>query len=87
MQDATSPHGIAKVGIDDYHQAIILLLCRRHRARKSVCSLGNLLQGWRELCKDDAKATQAYLTQLKKAVLDVESDVEDGQEQQKKVAG
>ena len=84
MIDKVQPHRVGAVGYDVYGKPILTVLCRRHDTISS-CSMMTLLQTWREMARGDEKMMQAQLTRLRKAVLDLETDLEDMK--QEKIAG
>ena len=76
VREEEHPHNIGNVGLNLYNTPVLLLWCRRHKMDSS-CSASTLLQAWRDLVRGDRAAMQAHLTSLKKAVLDLETDLED----------
>lgn len=70
---------LAKIGFDDYGKPVIWLWCKEDRV-EHVCTFASMLQSWRGMLAGDRKALLAYLGLLKKAVGDIEADLEDVQQ-------
>jgi hypothetical protein len=74
--DRDHPHKIGEIGYDKSGKPVLTVLCRRHDTISS-CSMMTLLQAWRELACGDEQALQTQLTRLRKAALDLETDLAD----------
>ncbi len=71
---------LGKLGFDDHGKPVLWLWCKEHRI-EHICTFASILQSWRGMLAGDRAATLAYLGLLKKAVGDIEADLEDMQEQ------
>ena len=78
-------HKVGEIGYSTDGKPVLLLHCRRHR-QESQCQLPYLFQAWRDLAHGDEALLQAQITRFKKAVLDLETDLEDVQQQKKQEA-
>lgn len=67
---------LAKIGFNDYVKPVIWLWCKFDRL-EHTCTLANMLQSWRDIAKGDRMALSNYQAILKKAVCDIEADIED----------
>lgn len=79
------PYRIAEIGVDRHGHLAVFLWCRLHGQPHS-CKIEQLLQSWRDILAGDEQGLQSYRATLKKALMNVEADLEDLADQ-KKTAG
>ena len=76
------PYRIAEIGVDRHGHLAVFLWCRLH-GKPHSCKLEQMLQSWREMLAGDEQALQSYKATLKRALVNVEADLEDLAEQDK----
>lgn len=75
---------LAELCLDDQYKPVLFLWCKNHRT-EHVCSLATMTQSLREMAKGNKQALIVQQAVLRKALGDVEADLEDLTEQEKAV--
>lgn len=82
----TKPARLAKVALDDHYTPVLYLWCKKCRTEHK-CSLGQLLQSWRDMAKGNQQAIARQQDLLKTALAHLQEDLDDLQGQQQEAAG
>ncbi len=75
-RNASSPYRVANIGLDRVNNPHLMLWCKRC-STEHTCRLEQLLQSWRGIMAGNELALLAQLVRLRKAVGDIEADLED----------
>lgn len=86
-QDKEHPHKVGMIGFNDYGIPIISVQCHRHHNKISMINLATMLQSWRDLLSlhGDIQAIEVFQSRLKKALGDLEADLQDRKQEQSAV--
>lgn len=78
------PYKIGKIGLDDASNPVLHLWCKRC-SDEHACRLEQMLASWRQMLEGNEQAICSQIARLKKAIRDLEADLEDIQETKEKI--